>query len=323
MVLLTSHQINGPMKILIIGGGGFQGSHLTEFLLHQGHTTTVLNTYSERTASNLSAVLPKITLVWGSVTDKELVEKTVREHDVVFHLAARINVDESLADPFAFFSVNTLGTHYVLEMVRKHGVRLILTSTCEVYGDGHVLKEGELLTEHAELLPNSPYAASKAAADRMAYAYFKSYGVPVTIVRPFNIYGERQKSGAFGALIPILTAQAMKGTDLTIFGSGEATRDYSHVSDIIQGYGLVLEQSDALVGKTINFASGQSVKIKDIAEHIARRFNVRVVYGPARPGEVSRFPADISFARSLGFSPQMEIWEGIDRYINWAKSNDR
>ena len=186
------------MKILITGGSGFQGSHLVESLLNNGHEISVLNTYSETAVSHLpKPVLNRINLVWGSVTDKELVDKTVRGHEAVFHLAARINVDESLKDPLAFVNVNVLGTFNVLEAVRANGARLILVSSCEVYGDGHNLKEGQMLNERSELMPNSPYAASKAAADRLAYAYFKSFGVDVAIVRPFNIYGERQKSGLF------------------------------------------------------------------------------------------------------------------------------
>lgn len=306
------------MKILITGGGGFQGSHLAESLIKNGHSVSILNTYSEASRANLSNILDKINLIWGSVTDKEIVDKSVRGHDAIFHMAAHINVDESLQDPLIFFQVNILGTYNILEAIRKYKNRLILISTCEVYGDGQTIKEGEKLNETAELKPNSPYAASKAAADRISYSYFKSFDLNVTIVRPFNLYGERQKSGLFGALIPIVVAKAMRGEDLTIFGDGNAERDYCHVSDIIQAYNLVLN-NDGLKGKTINFASGQSTAVKDIVEYIAKKFNVKIVHGPARPGEVKRFPADISFAKSIGFSPKVSIWEGIDRYIDWVK----
>ncbi|MDP3996375.1 MAG: NAD-dependent epimerase/dehydratase family protein [bacterium] len=311
------------MKILITGGGGFQGSHLTEYLISKGHDISVLNTYSEASKANLSQVKDKIDLIWGSITDKEIVDKSVRGQDVVFHLAAHINVDESLKeDPMVFFHGNILGTYNVLEAVKKNGNRLILTSTCEVYGDGHDLKDSELLDETAELRPNSPYAASKVAADRISYSYFKSFGVDITIVRPFNLFGERQKSGRFGALIPILVANAMRGEDLVIFGTGESTRDYTHVSDIIQAYDIVLNNGEALKGKAINFASGQNTKIKDIAEYIAKRFGVKVVHGPERPGEVLRFPSDISFAKSFGYSPKVSVWDGIDKYIEWAISEE-
>lgn len=302
------------MKILITGGGGFQGSHLTESLLQNGHSVSVLNTHSEHSRENLSGVLDKINLTWGDVSDRELVDKSISGQDVVFHLAGHINVDESLKDPLVFFNSNILGTYNVLEAIRKYKNRLILVSSCEVYGDG----DGMKLSEKAELKPNSPYAASKVAADRMAFSYFKSFGSDVTIVRPFNIYGERQKSGKFGALIPILVARAMRGEDLIVFGDGKAERDYSHISDTIQAYNIVLNHNE-LKGESINFGSGKTTSVKDIAEHIAKKFGVKITHGPARPGEVMRVPADISFAESLGFSPKVSIWEGIDRYIDWAK----
>ncbi len=306
------------MNILITGGAGFQGSHLAELMLAKGHSVTLLNTFSEEKQRNITSFRDKVNVVFGSITDPVLVEKTVRGHDVVFHLAANVNVDHSLKDPKSFLEVNVMGTFNILEQVRALGIRMIYASTCEVYGDGHDLGEGKLLNETAELKPKSPYAASKAAADRLCYAYHTSFGVNVTIVRPFNIFGERQKSGTFGALIPILVRKAMIGEKLTVFGDGSATRDYLHVSDLVRAYELVME-STGLEGKTLNFASGKNTSVKEIADYIAQKFGGEVKHGPARPGEVSRFPADISLAQSFGFKPQVDIWEGIDRYIAWAK----
>jgi dTDP-glucose 4,6-dehydratase len=308
------------VRILVTGGAGFQGSHLSEALLSMGHQVTVLNTLSvaAKRSSRLFAANELADIVFGSVTDWELVSKTARDHDVIFHLAANVNVDKSLDDPRSFLETNVMGTYHVLQAAREHGSRVIFASTCEVYGDGHSLGPDALLDETAELRPNSPYASSKAAADRLCYSYFRSYGTDVTMVRPFNIFGERQKSGAFGALIPILVRRAIAGHDLTVFGDGSATRDYLHVSDAVQAYRLVLETPD-LHGRAINFASGANTRVRDIAEYIAAKFGTRVVNGPARPGEVSRFPASIALARSIGFAPKVGIWEGIDRYIDWAK----
>lgn len=306
------------MKILITGGAGFQGSHLAELMLSKGHSVTILNTFSEEKLYNISGFQDKVHVVFGSITDPVLVEKTVRGHDVVFHLAANVNVDQSLKDPKSFLDVNIMGTFNILEQVRALGIRMIYASTCEVYGDGHSLVEGELLTESAELKPKSPYAASKAGADRLCYSYHTSFDVNVTIVRPFNIFGERQKSGTFGALIPILVRKAMIGEKLTVFGDGLASRDYLHVSDLVRAYELVME-TKGLEGKTVNFASGKNTSTKDIAEYIGKKFGGEIKHGPARPGEVMRFPADISFAKSIGFEPKVDIWEGIDRYIEWAK----
>lgn len=306
------------MKILITGGAGFQGSHLAESLLKKGHDVTIINTFAEEKLKNIESIKDGVRVVFGSITDPNLVEKTVRGHDVVFHLAANVNVDHSLKDPKSFIDVNIGGTFNILEEVRKNDIRMIHASTCEVYGDGHTLAEGELLKEDATLLPNSPYAASKAGADRLCHSYFKSFDVDVTVVRPFNIFGERQKAGSFGALIPILVRKAMSGDKLTVFGTGEATRDYLHVSDLVDAYELVMNHKE-LSGQAINFASGVNTSVKDIAEYIAKKFDGEIQYGPARPGEVTRFPADVSLAKSLGFEPKVSIWEGIDRYIDWAK----
>ena len=308
------------MKIIITGGLGFQGSHLAEALIAEGHEVTLFNTYSEFIRPNEELLKDKARIIYGSVTDPIAVEKAIREHDVVFHLAASVNVDESLKYPQRFIENNIVGTHNVLEAVRQNGIKMIHASTCEVYGDGHDLKEGALLREDATLLPNSPYAASKAAADRWCIAYHKSFAVDVAVVRPFNIFGERQKSGSFGALIPILVRKAMQGEPLTVFGDGSATRDYTHVSDLVRAYQLTLANMDSLSGQAINFASGVNTSVKEIAEYIADAFAVPIEYGPARPGEVMRFPADVSLAKQLGYEPKVSIWEGIDRYIAWAKA---
>lgn len=282
---------------------------------------TVLNTLSTAAKRNIRRFESeeRADVVFGSVTDAELTSKTVPDHEVIFHLAANVNVDKSLSDPKSFLETNVMGTYNILEAARRSGSRVIYASTCEVYGDGQDLVEDQLLDETAELMPNSPYGASKAAADRLCYSYFRSYDMDVSVVRPFNIFGERQKSGAFGALIPILVRQAEAGKDLTIFGEGTAKRDYLHVSDVVRAYLLVLD-TPGLRGRAINFASGSNTSVRDIAEYVADKYQVRVVKGPARPGEVARYPANIDLARSIGFAPQVGIWAGIDRYVEWVKS---
>ena len=163
-----------------------------------------------------------ITIVWGSVTDSEIVEKTVRDQDVVFHLAARINVDESIKAPRSFLEVNVFGTYNVLEAVRRHECRLIHASTCEVYGES----DTNLAAESHSLEPHSPYAASKAGADRLCFAYWRTYQTEVTIVRPCNIFGPGQKSGVGGALIPIFVERGLSNQPLLVFGTGEQRREY-------------------------------------------------------------------------------------------------
>ena len=304
------------MRVLITGGAGFQGSHLTERLLRAGHEVTVLSTLSDEAERNVARCIDDIAVVWGSITDVEIVDKTVRNQDAVVHMAARVNVDESIDSPVSFLTVNVLGTYNVLEAVRKVGTRLVLASTCEVYGSSNP----PLLTERADLRPHSPYAASKAGADRLCYAYHKTYGMDVAIVRPCNIYGERQKSGRGGALIPIFASLAAQGKPLTVFGSGEQRREYMHVSDVVAAYELMLSRDD-LKGEVVNVGSGETVSVKEIAEFIAEKTGVGVQYRQARRGEVPGFELDSSFARRLGFDPKVRFWDGLASYLDWVSDN--
>ena len=298
------------VRILVTGGAGFQGSHLVEKWVRDGHEVTVLNTYSIEAEQNIASFARNILLVWGSVTDPEVVEKTVRGHDVVVHLAARINVDESLGSPRSFLEVNQGGTLNVLEAARRAGARMIFASSCEVYGHA----EDSPVTEHHEMRPHSPYAASKAGADRMCFAYHKSYGLDVTILRPCNIYGERQRSGQGGALIPILASLAAAGKPLKVFGSGDQRREYMHVEDLVAAYDQVLQRSD-LPGVTLNVGTGETPSVMEIAQYISDRSGVPVVNEPPRPGEVAGFSLDSGRIRELGFAPRLKFWDGLSRYL--------
>lgn len=306
-------------RLLITGGAGFQGRFLVKHFLNKGHKITVLNTFSQRAVWALSEFKDKVSVVWGSVTDKELVYKTVRGHDCVFHLAARIHVDESIEDPLATINVNFFGTYNILESVRHYKIRLIYTSSCEVYGAPlNNLPIGEC----AELRPHSPYAASKVTADRLCFSYFKTYNVDVAIVRPFNVFGPFQKKGSGGAVIPIFVDFAIRKKPLIVYGDGNQKRDYMYVDDLVRAYDLVYNHEE-LRGQTINFGTGKVTKIIDIAKYIAKKFKGKIIYGRARPGEVLLFKADITKAKKLGFKPTVNIWEGINKYIDWFREQSQ
>ncbi len=303
------------MRILITGGAGFQGSHLTGLCLNEGHRVTILNTFSENAAHNIDHLAKEIAIVWGSVTDPEIVEKTVRDQDLVVHMAARINVDESIEAPASFLAANVMGTYNVLEAVRQQECRLVYSSTCEVYGAHH-----GAITETSDLRPHSPYAASKAAADRLCFAYCQTYGVDAVIVRPSNVYGPRQKRGKGGAVIPIFVERALEHRPLTVFGTGEQRREYLHIEDLVRGYKLVIGRTD-LAGEVVNFGTADAPAIKEIAEFISQQLDTSVEFLPARLGEVQEFNLDSSKATQLGFVPQVPFWEGLDSYIRWRKSD--
>lgn len=304
------------MKILITGGTGFQGSHLVEYLLTKGHEVTTLNTWSEETEKNSASFKNRVNFIWGSVTDGEITDKSVREKEVVFHLAGRINVDESIKHPSEHITANIVGTYNVLEAVRKNNNRLMHISSCESYGGS-----SQPIDETCELNPQSPYAATKAAGDRLCYAYHRTYGIRVVIIRPFNVFGERQKEGAGGAVIPIFVAKALRGEPLTVFGTGEQKRDYMYISDLIRAYGLLLEKPE-INGAAINFGTGKETSIKSIAQYIAQKLGVGINYESSRPGEVAGLICNYSKAKKLlGWEPKVSVWQGIDRYIAWRRND--
>ena len=297
--------------ILITGGAGFQGSHMAECLVNAGYQVTILNTYSEQAVANISPFAHSVSVVWGSVTDPEIVHKTVRGQDIVVHFAARINVDQSIQSPAGFLDVNVKGTFNILEAVREEGNRLIYGSSCEVYGAG----QDGLLSETSDLRPHSPYAATKAAADRICFGYWKAYGTDLTIVRPCNVYGPRQKSGRHGAVIPIFVDRALAQEPPVVYGAGDQRREYIHVNDLVAGYKLVVENPH-LKGEVINLGTGETPSIKEIAEFIAGHLGVSVEYSSARPGEVPGFKLDSQKVRELGFVPQVSFWDGLLGYID-------
>ena len=150
-------------------------------------------------------------------------------------------------------------------------------------------------------------------------SYFKTYGLDIAIIRPFNVFGPRQRENEFGAFIPMSVKRAMNGKNLQIFGEGKQTRDYMYIDDLVRAYDLLVRLEDT-AGEVYNFGTGAETSIKEIAEYIAKRFGVRVDYIEARPGEVTNFCADITKVKKLGFQPKVNIWEGIDKYILWRKN---
>jgi dTDP-glucose 4,6-dehydratase len=337
------------MNILVTGGCGFQGSHIVESYAKDGDYVRIINTPSKHAMTNYSTYLKKyanVDVVWGSVTDADLVSKCMESIELIIHLAAKINVDESLLKPRAYADTNLTGTHNVLTETYKHQVPLIHASTCEVYGQNlwgdvtvfenarklgigvlHVSSAavyGKMMTQEKYLMnelhplnPQSPYAASKLAGDRMAYAYIRSYDLPITIVRPFNIFGTRQKSEGFGAVIPIFFDKALSNDVLTVSGDGTQTRDYLYITDLVEGYRLIAETGE-LRGKVVNMGSGVETEIGWLAREIVSIVGKGIVrYGQKRPGEVDSFICDNSLLTQYGFEQKITVPAGLRLYYDW------
>jgi len=321
--------------ILITGGAGFIGSNLTEYLLEMGHRVIVLDDLSRSTTDNIRACYnhsPNFYFVKSSVLDFELVDRLVSNVDIVFHLAAQVHWEESIDDPVPSFAVNTLGTQNVLEAVRRSMARryplklMLYASSSEVYGTARYVP----MDESHPFNPQSPYAAGKAAADRLCSAYHHVYHVPVIILRQFNTYGPNQRIKGYSAVIPKFVSQVMSGRPPTIYGDGTQTKDFHYIDDLIGAYALIVDKWEDLnlFGTAINFGTGQETSINQLAEIIIRAVseetgrdlggNLEPIHLPKRPGEVMRFAADISLARKcLGFTPKFDITEGITRYVRW------
>tara|TARA_Y100000310_G_C20553224_1_gene749188 strand:- start:168 stop:1202 length:1035 start_codon:yes stop_codon:yes gene_type:complete len=329
------------MKILITGGTGFQGSNLSKSLLEDGYDVTILNLHSSKNETNVERFgLEKANIIWGTINDIHTIRDAAHDSDLIVHAAAKIHVDDSIKHPIDYFKTNVMGTNNVLEVARQFKVPVMNVSTCEVYGH----QDGDL-DENSPLMPRSPYAASKAGADRMAYSYYATYDMNVTTVRPFNIFGPGQKDGKVGAVIPIWTTSLLNGRDITVYGTGDQSREYVYIDDLILAYKIIIHKmlrGDSLAGEAINVGSGVDVKLKDLAEKLIGKVNKilwkepknhdfsypvhaenkeqsNVIFGDARPGEVRRFISNSNKMKSLNWSLEVDLESGLDKYIQWRK----
>src|ERR1700722_18426942 len=250
-------------KVLVTGAGGFIGSHLTEALVAAGATTTAMVRYNSGSLiGNLAFMnadkLEAVQIVSGNVEDSDFVYKSIKGQDVVFHLAALIAIPYSYEVPRTYLRTNIEGTLNVLEAARRYNIaRVIHTSTSEVYGTALYTP----IDENHPLQGQSPYSASKIAADKLAESYFRSFDVPVVTLRPFNTFGPRQSARA---VIPTILVQALGGAREIELGNLEAKRDLIFVTDTARAYLLAL-MVPGIEGETIHFGRGEAFSIGEIA----------------------------------------------------------
>ncbi len=307
------------MKMLITGGAGFVGSHLCEKYVKDGHKVFCLDNFSNSNLHNIRGLLnyPNFKLIKGDIRDRDLLEKIIPEVDVIMHLAAQIHVDKSIVEPRETYDVNVIGTLNILESVRRHDTKkVIFASTSEVYGTAQTHR----MDESHPLLPQHPYGASKAGADRMCYGYNRTYGLDINIIRPFNIFGPRQRDSGYGGVISIFMKRILDGKPPIIYGDGTQTRDYTFVEDTVNAYDLVLNAKK--LKTPINFGSGAEIKILDLANKIIEmtdnKGKIEPVFVDPRPGEVMRLCADISRAKKeLGFEPKFSLDKGLEKLLKW------
>ena len=313
-------------RVLVTGADGFMGSHLTERLVNEGArvsiyirgnsvTGTVL--YTLKNLAPLEKTFEDI--ITGNIASQDAVELIRRNKpETIFHLAADAYVPNSFEHPREVIESNFWGTLNVLEAVRTmpKTKRVVCTSSSEIYGTAQYAP----INEDHPLNPSSPYAASKVAADRLAYSYFNTYRLPVAIIRPFNTYGPRHTYD----VIPKFIRLALEGKPLTIHGDGSQSRDFTYVHDMVDAF-LTMGHHPKALGRAVNFGTGKDVSIKKTAEMIKKISNSssKITYIPRRTSEVNRLIAGTALAKKLfGWKPRYDLQKGLEDNIAWSKANN-
>jgi dTDP-glucose 4,6-dehydratase len=311
--------------ILVTGGAGFISSNFVRHLLtatpHKVVSVDAL-TYAGN-MENLADVMTheRLNFVHGDIRDPELVAEIVADVDVIVNAAAESHVEKSIEEGASeFVTTNVEGTQILLDAIRRTPVeRFILFSSSEVYGTA----ERAPMDEDHALNPRSPYAATKAGADRLAYSYWVTYELPIVIVRPFNNYGPYQHPEK---VVPRFITQALRNEPLTVHGDGHASRDWVFVEDVAQAIDAVIAADiGSIAGEVINLATGRDISVAQIADLVLERLEKPAslkVHTPERPGQVDRHIGSVDKAeRLLGWRAATSFEQGLDRTIGWYDEN--
>ena len=311
-------------KVLVTGAGGFIGSHLCEFLVKNGYKVRAFIRYNSLNSwgwLEKSPCCKQIEVVTGDIRNYDSVKHAMKGINRVFHLAALIGIPYSYYSPDSYIDTNIKGTMNILQASREFGVeRIVHVSTSEVYGTAQFVP----INENHPVNPQSPYAASKSAADFLALSFYRSFNLPVAVARPFNTYGPRQSARA---VIPTIITQMLQGKKKIKLGALKPTRDLTYVEDIVKGF-MLAGESDGAVGEVINFGNNSEISIGNLAKLIAVCLNCKVTVESdskrARPikSEVERLMADnIKAKKILNWSPEYNLERGLKKTIAWFKEN--
>lgn len=312
--------------VLVTGAGGFIGSHLVEHLARLGHRVRAFVRYNARDDRGHLDNLPRevrdeIEVYRGDLKDPEAVARAVEGRERVYHLGALIAIPYSYQNPLDVVQTNVLGTAHILDACRRapNLERVVLTSTSEVYGTAQFVP----IDEKHPLRGQSPYAASKIGADALGESYHRSFGLPVTILRPFNTFGPRQSARA---IIPTIISQALTRPVVKL-GRLDPRRDLTYVKDTVSGFASIAE-CDAAIGRAVNIGRGSDVSIGDLVERIGRilgrPLEVETDVDRVRPAasEVERLLAGTALAQSLwNWEPRYSLDEGLAETVDWIREH--
>jgi nucleoside-diphosphate-sugar epimerase len=307
---------------LVTGGAGFIGSNIVDELLKRDNSVRVLDNFLTGKKENIVSFLDKIDLIEGDIRDIRICHNAVRGVDFVLHQAALPSVPLSLQDPISTTDININGTLNILIASRDAQVKkLVFASSSSVYGDEASLpkKEGN------EGKPLSPYAASKLSCEKYCQVFSSVFGLPTIILRYFNVFGPRQNPRSqYAAVIPQFISSMLKGKQPVIYGDGEQTRDFSHVSNIVAA-NLLAANIEGHDGEVFNLACGEKTSVNDLVEKINSilKTAIKPIYAPPRPGDIRHSYADISRAvQSLDYHPLVNFERGIKDTINWYEKQE-
>jgi UDP-glucose 4-epimerase len=329
---VTAKGTGAGQRALVTGGAGFIGSHLVDALVAQGRTVTVLDDLTTGRAANLDGALADgaASLVEGSTLDPELVDRLMSETDACFHLASAVGVQLVVSNPLESLIKNVRGSDNVLSAGARHGVRLLFTSTSEIYGKN----SSGALDEDADRVLGSPFKArwcyetSKAFGECLAHGYHRDQGAEMMVVRLFNTVGPRQ-TGRYGMVVPTFVRQALDGEPLTVYGDGSQTRCFSHVFDAVRALMSLIDHDDA-VGSVFNVGSTTEIPIVELArrvvEQTATDVDIRFVpYDEAYDRgfeELGRRKPDTSALREMiGWTPELTVDDAIRDVVAFERAS--
>jgi UDP-glucose 4-epimerase len=296
--------------VLITGGAGFIGSHLSETLLRDND----VRVFDALTTGNRSNVTPEATFLEADLREKDELTNAVTGTDLLFHEAALVSVARSIEKPLTSHEINAEATLRLLEAARAQNARVVLASSAAIYGH----PESIPITEDQSKEPTSPYGLDKLTLDHYSRLYHDLYDLETVALRYFNVYGPRQVASDYSGVISIFIDQALSGEDITVHGDGEQTRDFVYIDDVVQA-NLNAATTDA-VGEAYNVGTGESVTIRELAELIQDITDTDsdIVHTDARTGDIEHSKADISKAKAdLGYEPTVSLREGLEQTIEW------
>jgi UDP-glucose 4-epimerase len=315
------------MKVLITGGAGFLGSHLADAHLARGDEVYVLDIAPDLKIRH-QIDHPRFHYVHDSVLSPRVLEGLIDPADLIYHLAAVVGVEHYVGDPYHVLHVNINGTQLVLKLAFKYRKKVVFSSTSEVYGRSHAIpfeEDGERLLGSTRI-DRWCYATSKGAGEHFCFAYHKR-GLPVVVLRYFNVYGPRMDQMGMGRVITIFMGQLLRGKPLTVIGDGLQTRCFTYVDDAIRAT-MAAGLSDEAVGEVMNIGTDEEVSIKELAELMIRiagsRSTIKFVtqtevYGPSYEDIRRRVPSINKMRQILGIEPQVPLGDGLRCTIEWFR----